>query len=30
MYYGVSIRYYKDQAQLVGLLFKKGVLEFVV
>ena len=30
MYYGLSIRYYKDQAQLVGLFFKKGVLEFLV
>ena len=28
MYY--LIRYYKDQAQLVGLFFTKGVLEFVV
>ena len=30
MYYVLSIRHYKDQAQLVGLFFKKVVLEFVV
>ena len=24
------LRYYKEQTQLVGLFFKKGVLEFVV
>ena len=29
-YYVLSGRYYKDQTQLVGLFFKKGVLEFVV
>ena len=28
MYY--SLRYYKDDTQLVGLFFTKGVLEFVV
>ena len=28
MYY--LLRYYKEETQLVGLLFKKGVLEFVV
>ena len=27
MYY--LLRYYKEQTQLVGLFFKKGVLEFV-
>ena len=29
MSYVLSIGYYKDQAQLVGLFYKKGVLEFV-
>ena len=28
MYY--LLGYYKEQTQLVGLFFKKGVLEFVV
>ena len=28
MYY--SLRYYKEETQLVGLFFTKGVLEFVV
>ena len=28
--YALSIRYQKEQTQLVRLLFKKGVLEFVV
>ena len=28
MYY--LLRYYKEQTQLVGLFFTKGVLEFVV
>ena len=28
MYY--SLRYYKDEIQLVGLFFTKGALEFVV
>ena len=30
MYYDCLLRYYKEQTQLVGLFFKKGVLEFVV
>ena len=28
MYY--SLRYYKEEAQLVGLFFTKGAVEFVV
>ena len=28
MYY--SLRYYKEKAQLVGLFFKKGVVELVL
>ena len=30
MYYMFLIRYYKEETQLVGLLFTKCVLEFVV
>ena len=30
MYLYYLLRYYKEETQLVGLLFKKRVLEFVV